>query len=73
MKKSIVQKESIALLCNSSPSHGCPEVFENATAAEPQQIQIKDDFGGLARMSRAQFSVLLKRAKQGRLDRYLET
>jgi hypothetical protein len=65
-------KKSIILLCGCGCGCGCPEVFENASAAEPQQIEIKDDFDGLVKMSKSQFSVLINSAKQGKLDGCLE-
>lgn len=66
-------KTSVKLLCNSSPSHGCPEVWHDPAAVRSQRVQITDDFGGVAKMSRRQFGVLVHSAKEGELDGYLET
>lgn len=64
-------KKSVVLLCGPGCCPACPEVFEDAHATEMQQIEIKDDFGGLVKMSRSQFSVLVSSAKDGKLDAYL--
>jgi hypothetical protein len=63
-------KKSVILLCGPGCCPACPEVFENASASEAQQIEIKDDFGNLVKMSKSQFSVLVTNAKNGKLDAY---
>ena len=63
-------KKSVILLCGPGCCPACPEVFENANAPELQQIEIKDDFGSVVKMSKSQFSVLVKNAKSGKLDAY---
>ena len=63
-------KKSIVLLCGPGCCPACPEVFENAAAPDPQQIEITDDFGGLVKMSKSQFAVLINNAKAGKLDEF---
>jgi hypothetical protein len=64
-------KKSVILLCGPGCGPACPEVFENAVAPEAQQIEIRDDFTNTVKMSKSQFSVLVKSAKEGKLDGYL--
>jgi hypothetical protein len=66
-------KKSVILLCGPGCCPACPEVFENAVAPEAQQIEIRDDFTNTVKMSKSQFSVLVKSAKEGKLDSYLAT
>jgi hypothetical protein len=64
-------KKSVILLCGPGCCPACPEVFENANAPEAHQIEIRDDFTNTVKMSKSQFSVLVKSAKEGKLDGYL--
>ena len=64
-------KKSVILLCGPGCCPACPEVFENAVAPEAQQIEIRDDFTNTVKMSKSQFSVLVRSAKEGKLDGYL--
>lgn len=61
-------KKSVILLCGPGCCPACPEVFENPAAPEAQQIEIRDDFTNTVKMSKSQFSVLVKSAKDGNLD-----
>jgi hypothetical protein len=65
--------KSVILLCGPGCCPACPEVFDNAAAPEAQQIEIRDDFANTVKMSTSQFSVLVKGAKEGKLDGYVGT
>ncbi|MBX4209557.1 hypothetical protein KW799_02620 [Candidatus Parcubacteria bacterium] len=65
-------KQRVILLCGPGCCPACPEVFDNATAPAEKQVEITDDFGGKVAMSKSQFSVLVKSAKEGKLDNYAQ-
>ncbi|MFA6404721.1 MAG: hypothetical protein WCW03_01860 [Candidatus Paceibacterota bacterium] len=62
--------KSLILLCGPGCCPACPEVLEDASAPAEKQIKIKDDFGATVSMSKAQFSVLIRNAKDGKLDQH---
>lgn len=65
-----MKRRSIAVFCSDPGcSCGCPEMFLDESAPAATQVAITDDFGCEIRMSRAQFSTLVAKAKAGELDR----
>lgn len=60
------QPRLIARLCGAKEC--CPEIKTDGSAPPEKRIVITDDFGDAARMSKEQFAVLVKMAKEGDFD-----
>ncbi|MEK7634655.1 MAG: hypothetical protein AAB396_02115 [Patescibacteria group bacterium] len=60
-------RKKIMVLCPCNGQNHCPEIFSDDSLSINRQIEITDDFGGKIFMSKAQFNVFIKRAKDENL------
>jgi len=59
----------VLAVLNCHTDNCCPELCLDAKAAPGKQVILSDDFGGRARISRAQLADLVRRAKRGEFDK----
>jgi hypothetical protein len=65
-------KTQLTRLCAMTNANACPVISVDDSAIPAQAVEISDDFGGKAQMSREQLGVFVREAKSGKFDSALQ-